>query len=309
MTGFAGSLGFKLSLDWRDQQGRGLLPPLEEDLYEFLRRRGFRHFEFGVGACTDPAEAALLQQEAAACRAQSLAVCLHPYLRGAENPAVFGRSGQVSRAMAAIAEAARRVAGVCEAPVAVVLHPAELAFDRLVTDASDLRRRLFERSHLFLADLEQRMAESGGAARAVVEHQVPPAPGEDVIRIGDTYAELLDVVSGTGLGLCWDTGHYLLSVQRHGQDERPSEEFVQRVAHVHLHDVVEGEDHRVVAAGSERVACYLRMLVERGFDGAVTLEYSARAIWAAEGFAQAVDRSLRALSAWGLELPHCGPAR
>ncbi len=304
MAGFAGSPGFKLSLDWRDQEARGPLPPFQGNLYEFLRRRGFRHFEFGVGACTDRAETGLLQREAAACRAQGLTVCLHPYLSGAQNPAAFGRSGQVSTAMAAILEAAGHVAAICDAPVAVVLHPAESSFDRRGADTADLRRRLFERSQLFLAELERRAAQSGGAIRAVVEHQVPPAPGEDVIRIGDTYAELLDVVSRTGLGLCWDTGHYLLSVRRHGQAERPSEEFLRRVVHVHLHDVIEGEDHRIIAADSARVGRYVGMLCERGFAGGVTLEYSPRAIWSAGGIARAIDRSVEALSAWGIALPN-----
>jgi sugar phosphate isomerase/epimerase len=141
-------------------------------------------------------------------------------------------------------------------------------------------------------------AEAAAGVRPVIEHQLAAKPGERIIRIGDTYEELLRLVDGLDVGVCWDTGHYLLAVDRHGQAERPPAEFVRRVEHVHLHAVVGGVDHCVIEPGSRGLPAYLRMLAREGFSGSLTLEYSAAAILAGGSYEAAVDRSLGALEAY-----------
>ncbi len=300
MAGFAGPLDFKLPLDWREQQGLGVLPRFDGDLYAFLREAGFGYLEFGMGACVDEGESALLRREAALCREGGLGVALHPYLRGAHNPASFGESPEALSVVESVLGAASAVAAICGVRVPVVLHPAESSYEGDEQHAAAFRGELLRRSRLFFAEMERRARTAHASVEPVAEHQVPPAPGESVMRIGDTYRELLEVVGVGGLGICWDTGHYLLSVERHGQSERPSDDFLRLVRRVHLHDVVDGQDHRVVSAGSHRLRDYMRLLQERGFASGTTLEYSAGAIRSAGGLKRAIEKSVAAIAAWAI---------
>lgn len=300
MSQFPVSLGFKLSLGWQEQQRLGLLPSFDGDLYVFLCRNGFDYFEFGAGACSDEGEIALLRQEAVACADGGLGVALHPYLAGAANPASFGESSESLTALESVLRAAAVAADVCGRRVPVVLHPAECSYEGDEIGGALFRSQLLRRSRLFFSEVAKRATASHESVEPLVEHQVPPSPGERTMRIGDTYAELLEVVAGSGLGICWDTGHYLLSVQRHGQEETPPDEFLWRVGHVHLHDVVAGRDHCVIAPTSRWLRDHMRMLQQRGFSGGVTLEYSADAIQSVGTFERLVGDSVEALSSWAL---------
>ena len=132
------------------------------------------------------------------------------------------------------------------------------------------------------------------------EHRTsgPAEPERDLVRIGDTYGELLEAVRGSGFPICWDTGHYLLAVERKGQAADPPEEFVRRVRHVHLHEVVEGRDHQPVRADSERLAGYLRRLWADGPDKSITLEYEPQGVEQGGGFRAVIERSLTILNRW-----------
>jgi sugar phosphate isomerase/epimerase len=301
-------LGYKLQLGWREQRRRGELPPVQsgappdrddaQALYRCLRDAGFAHVEFSVGSCRSPAERDRLSRETAACREAGLGVCLHPYLGEDENPAAFGRREASGEAIRSVVEACRGVGALTGRPVGLVVHPAELRHSGRRDGLAELRAELRRRSREFLGELARRAAACGQDVRPFAEHQVPPSPEEPVIRVGDTYEELLRAVEGLGLDLCWDTGHYMLSVARHGQAERPPAEFVRRVGYVHLHDVVAGADHRLISPGSARLRDYVAMLMGAGFSGGVTLEYSAEAMREAGSFEAVVGRSLESLAAW-----------
>jgi sugar phosphate isomerase/epimerase len=291
------SFGYKLQLGWREQQRLGELPACRSELYALLADSAFCYVEFSVGPCRAPDEMDLLREETRRCASHGLGVALHPYLRAADNPACFGETRESGQVAGLLADAAALAAGATGLPCALVVHPAEV---RCGADAGPLdgrRQQLADRSHAFLAALEEAAGSRSGVV-PLAEHQVPPAPGENVIRIGDTFAELLQVVDGLDLGLCWDTGHYLLSVERHGQAAVPPGTFVERVRAVHLHDVVEGKDHCIVSAGSERLARHMRLLLGTGFDGGVTFEYSAEAMREAGSFEAVIARSLEAFGAW-----------
>jgi sugar phosphate isomerase/epimerase len=118
------------------------------------------------------------------------------------------------------------------------------------------------------------------------------------MRIGDTCDELLAALSGCDLGICWDTGHYMLSVERYGLREQPSDEFLGRVRAVHLHDVVDGKDHRPISPRSGRVRRFLEMLRGQGFGGTVTLEYDLDAFAAGGGVERVLTASLETLAVW-----------
>jgi len=297
VTQFPHSLGLKLALGWRDQQKRGQLPPCEGDFYEYLRRSGLDYMEFSVEACLERREVSLLREEALACAEARLAVSLHPYLKPPHNPALFGQAPESLLALEAVLAAGSMVSEVTGCPTRIVLHPAAGSYEVGAADMAALRRPLVAHSQAFFAAAEERLARLPQVS-VVVEHQVPAAPRETVIRIGDTYAELLEVVRDSRLGLCWDTGHYLLSVLRCGQSVMPPEEFLRRVEAVHLHDVVGETDHQIISPRSSRLRDYVLVLIESGFSGAVTFEYSAEAMRAAGSLEGVVSESVAALSSW-----------
>ncbi len=288
-------LGFKLALGWRGDCEDGRLPRVA-DLYGLLAGAGFDYFEFGVGTGLDPQEGRILAAEVDACRAAGLAVALHPYLGSGAGPACFEEAPEAAQVLDAALTAAEATAAATGQDVPVVFHPAECAYDASEPDVPALRARLLQASQAFVQEADRQSRRRSGVV-PVIEHQLPPVPGETVIRIGDTSRELMAVASGTELGLCWDTGHYLLSVERHGQPLRPAGEFVRRVTHVHLHDVVDGIDHCVFTRFSAGPRRLLQLLLDQGFSGRVTLEYSGAAIMATGSFEPVLAASLEALAA------------
>ena len=291
---FPQALGLKLLLTWRQEQARGELPDFPGGLYRFLRDCGFHFVELATGPCVTQDEVDLLLGEAVACRDAGLALAIHPYLRGPHNPAHFGLLSEPDEALSAMLRAASA------APATIVLHPAEARCDPGSVERAPLRAELLQRSRLFFAEAERRIAASHPGVTLIVEHQLPTRPDEPVIRIGDTCAELLDSVAGTALGLCWDTGHYWLGVERYGQPDPPPAAFVSRVRHVHLHDVVAGTDHRIVRPESARVRGYMDVLQRSGFRGTVTLEYAWDAIQSSGGIEKVAREAAGILAGWGV---------
>ena len=296
MSGFLFSLGFKLPLDWREQQRRGAIPPPDIDVYSLLHKLGFDYVEFGVGPCQHGEELSRLHREVEACCKQGLGVALHPYLSGSDNSTFFGITPESEAAVRSVIKAASSTAASSGRKVSLVLHPAECFYE--MSDRDVFHSEMLQRSKLFFAEIKRQADESRGEVEPFAEHQVPPTTGERIIRIGDTYMELLDVITGIGLRICWDTGHYILSVERHGQDEEPSTEFLDRVGCVHLHDVVDVQDHRLITPNSDRPRRYLTMLLHNGFTGGVTLEYSLESIRSVGGVEETLRSSVEVLSDW-----------
>jgi sugar phosphate isomerase/epimerase len=300
---FPHSLGLKLLLDWRARQAAEGRSVLAGDPYGFLAGCGFRFVEFATGPCLGAQERDLVRREARACAAGGLAVALHPYLAGPCNPARFGCRPEAADALQAILTAASACAELTAAPVTVIVHPAEMQYDPATFDPVALRAELLERSRRYFSEAERLLAAGHPGVRLVAEHQLPTGVGEPTIRIGDTCAELLRAVEGSSLALCWDTGHYIIGVGRYGQPDPPPDDFVRRVHHVHLHDVLGGVDHRVVGKGSGRLRDYMQLLQRSGFTGTVTLEYAWDAIQAAGGLEKVASEAPDTLTAWGWGSP------
>jgi len=289
-------LGFKLALGWRDRVRQGDLPAPGADLYASLSEAGFAFFEFGTGTCRRERERALLAREAAACAERGLRTSLHPYTKGEENPAAFGASGECPAALLAMLEAASAAAGTAGAPARLVIHPAEGTHDPASGSRADCRRRLAGRSLGYFDVMRQLCAADFPHVLPAVEYQMPTADGSPAVRIGDVPDELMEV--SAGLGLCLDIGHHLLAVDLYGVDPIPPDGLLRRVEAVHLHDVVDGRDHQVISAGSDRARACMEALVDAGFTGDVTLEYSMAAIGEAGSFERVMEQSVGALAAW-----------
>ncbi|MGD2174836.1 MAG: TIM barrel protein [Candidatus Brocadiaceae bacterium] len=296
------SIGFKLPLDWRARQHRGDLPRLEREVYGFLGGLGFEFVEFSFGLELEGNEAVLelLREEASVCRAHGLGTAIHPGPSELDNltGAWFGPVPECQPGVSPVLQAGSCAARASGGPVTVVLHPAQFAHQPELVEPSDLRREMVRRSALFFAQLERSVAGLDGAVHPVAEHQLPTDPDEPLMRIGDTCEELLQAAAHTRLGLCWDTGHYLLGVERYGQEQPPPERFLRRVTHVHLHDVVEGRDHQPITSEAEHLRTLLGALRGVGFSGGVTLEYAPEGLMAGGGVQPVLRDSVATLSCW-----------
>jgi sugar phosphate isomerase/epimerase len=163
-----------------------------------------------------------------------------------------------------VLDAAQSAAQQAAHPVVVNVHPA-------AGPPAMTRDALFRRSVAFfrwlLAEREARSPD----VWVVAELQGPPLAGEDVIRVGDTYDELLCLAAATGVALCWDLGHAVLSHRHRDAPLDPPDAFLRRVAHVHCHDLRE-QDHRPLLYDGVPWRRFLRNLRDTGFDGTVVLE-------------------------------------
>lgn len=289
-------LGFKLPLGWRAYAEGGHLPQPASDLHASLSDAGFVFFEVSTSTLRAEAERDMLRGEAASCAAAGLRIALHPYTKGAENPAAFGLSGEAQAAMVAMLRGAGEAGGAMQQSVPMVLHPAEAKHEPPEGLFGDYRRRLLGRSRAYFTVLAEFCATEFGAVRPAVEFQMPTDEGSPVIRIGDTSDELLE--ASAGLPLCLDVGHYLLSVDRYGLPPVPPDALLRRVEAVHLHDVVDGRDHRILTARSGRARACIEALLGVGYGGNVTLEYSMAAIRDAGNFESVIAQSNEALATW-----------
>lgn len=108
------------------------------------------------------------------------------------------------------------------------------------------------------------------------EHQLPTKPSSTWQRFGDTYDELLAMMfEHPKFGTCWDMGHSAMGHVLRGADLLPPHAFPATVKHIHCHDVdfAAAKDHRRIGTGDSPLGDYLRLLP--GYDGCLTMEYSA----------------------------------
>lgn len=225
-----------------------------EDFLSPLAEVGLRVLEFPLALASHdwPPTDALIQ----ACRALGFRVSFHAPHKGPYNPEGFSGSQRqrIQRLFDPAVGYAAAVAGE-DGPTTLVVHGAKAEDDR------DALRRDTE---LFLSWICERAPN----LRPALELRVR-AP--DVIRVGDNKADLLAVVSASGvpgLGICWDLGHDA----RNGATSPPPG-FVERVTHVHVHDLSpRGDDHYPLVFDNARYRHNLRRLYRSGYGGAVILE-------------------------------------
>jgi sugar phosphate isomerase/epimerase len=133
------------------------------------------------------------------------------------------------------------------------------------------------------------------------EHQLPPEPNLDRQRIGDNFAELLDLKAhqpADGFGLCWDMGHSTMRTAHYGDNLFPPKAFLPLVKHVHIHDVDlrQPVDHCLIGEGDAPLGDFVMSLLEVGYQGGWTMEYQVSDIFG-EHYSDFLRRSKQALLA------------
>jgi sugar phosphate isomerase/epimerase len=132
--------------------------------------------------------------------------------------------------------------------------------------------------------------------QVVAELQFSPDAEEDMLRIGDTYDELLELAMRCEIPTCWDFGHAYFNTQRLGVPLYPPEALLERIGHVHCHDVCH-MDHCPLIYDTVPWKDFIRLLIEKDFDETIIIEVPPSAFLAAGGL-ESVNRSIEALTNW-----------
>lgn len=279
-------IGFKLDLDFdRSEAYQRLF--VGGNVPVQLRELGIQAVELPLGPASDLAEVA---DKAHHCRSVGLRVSFHPYTEGHEaNPANFEGPTSVpamvhERFLELAADLSRD-----QGETIVNVHPAAAAADWAP------RMKLLDRSVHFFSWANGWCAKHASDVRPVAELQVEPDQGEELIRIGDTPAELAQVVERSGSAACWDIGHSEWNNRRFGTPKHPSEELWKQIAHVHCHDVGDG-DHRVLRRrGDTHWRRFLERLSETDYAGTVVIEVAPRTFLDVGGL-RALEESIAAVT-------------
>lgn len=228
------------------------------------------------------------------CRRNGLGVTLHPYLNGIFNSAAFEEDPEnpclvlVSRCL----RFAHKVAKEQGHPLPVVFHGASNARLSGLPWAKESREFYFEKSRRFFVWMMEYVEREKLLVAPMAELQLAPRADQPFIRIGDNYPELLDMIRGIPISICWDMGHAMMNHLRAGRPIDPPQEFVDKVRHVHLHDILNAKDHQPLIYGGTPYQRYLGMIKAAGFDGYINLEMSSEGLLKAGPFEDVMTQSV-----------------
>ncbi len=234
-----------------------------------IREFGVDFVEFPMGEET---EELLVRAAGDAAAEQGLACSLHPYLHEELAPEAFTtrRSAQGLRGLLTLAQLLGESTGQ---PVTVVFHGGlarSMPHYRTLDEALTAGKNFFK----FIGET---CARHFKAVLPLAETQLPhDRENEGLIRLGDTYEGVLELIENSRTGICWDFGHSWRAVGLKKHTAQPPEAFMQKVEHVHLHDAYwtgqEYRDHEPLDTGKSPWRAYLRRLFERGYDKRLLLE-------------------------------------
>lgn len=261
------------------------------DILAFLKELGFEAVETPVGPETDLGQ---LREHIARCTGAGLKTSLHPYSEATIfNVAYFSPEADNpcrelhERFLSIAAEAAKSQ----QLPTIVNVHGAAAGSD-------EAREQLLNRSIAFFTWAGQWCRDNAPEVGTTVELQISPDPGEPRQRIGDTYAELLDVSIKCGVGVCWDFGHAYWNTRRFGWPIAPPAALLKRIVHVHCHDA-STEDHQPLVHGTVPWREFIKLLVDHGFNGRVILEVPPDSFLRAGGMESLIDSATSLRSVLG----------
>ena len=233
--------------------------------------------------------------------AAGLLTDFHPYLTGEHNPGAFEDvEGNVCREFVTrTLELADWVSRAQGAPCVLVFHGASNYVTRELPIADEPREFYQRRTMDFFRWIELTVAVRRLDVLVVSEFQLP-GNEPSFFRIGENFDELMLCVEGTEIPLCWDTGHAYLGTLRKGLPEFPSQKFIDRVRHVHLHDVKGNRDHQPIPRGVIPYADYVRSLRDAGYGGHINFELTAEGILSAGDFVSVMAECVRSVrEVWG----------
>ncbi len=256
-------IGFKLELDFAASL---LYAELfgQKNILECIGNAGVRQVEVPLGPET---RADTIADFAETVAGAGFAISLHPYAeRSAFGPAAFEADTRNPCRVfyERIFRFADSLARPGKGPAIVNIHPS--------ADVARVERAiLLERSIGFFTWAVSFCALNCPGAVPVAELQISPNRGEEILRIGDRFEELGIISEASGCGLCWDFGHAWLNRMRYGYPDEPPPGLLEKIHHVHCHDV-NVEDHQPLVYHRVPWRRYLSLLRDSGFNETVILE-------------------------------------
>ena len=182
----------------------------------------------------------------------------------------------------AIAETWARRSSVCRT---VVIHAA-------VAKEPAARKPLIEDTLAFLAWVLEEFPD----LQLALENNHPARPGE--VKVGVEPEDVLSMLTALDtprLGACWDLGHDYLRQK----GTVPTQEWLSRVVHIHVHDVDEnGEDHFPLIFGRVPYEHWLGAWKAVTKGGGVVLELKGKHLqnWSQSQIAEALETSISSLN-------------
>ena len=90
----------------------------------------------------------------------------------------------------------------------------------------------------------------------------------------DGVMRIVNAVGHRRVGVCWDMGHYYENFKNGIAAEMPTEDFVKKTVHTHIHGIGEKGTHcPIVLSRDQFLVSYLRRLKEAGYSGIYNLEF------------------------------------
>lgn len=109
-----------------------------------------------------------------------------------------------------------------------------------------------------------------------IENLPTPRNPNELVKFGENRESVLEevkLVDHPRCGITWDMGHCV----RNKVFDLPSDEWIRRVVHVHLHDVDEyRQDHWPLILGNTPFEEWIPALKEHGFSGTITAELNGK---------------------------------
>ena len=93
--------------------------------------------------------------------------------------------------------------------------------------------------------------------------------------MGESHANTLKIVEQADhelVSITWDMGHSGVNAHRGTDDLYPSQAFLERTIHVHIHDLKDGIDHYPLLYDGLPYAEYIAQLEKVGYRGVLNLE-------------------------------------
>lgn len=109
-----------------------------------------------------------------------------------------------------------------------------------------------------------------------IENLPTPRNPNELVKFGENRESVFEAVQKVNhdrCGITWDMGHCV----RNKVFGLPSDDWMNRVVHVHLHDVDENrQDHWPLILGSTPYEEWVPALRDRGFEGTITAELNGK---------------------------------
>lgn len=235
------------------------------DPVSFLLALGVQSLEFVVRDPSLPREISTIRK----CQQAGYQVTLHPVWRDAFDVVQFSErlANEIRQNFEELFRLAGDLANHQQKPVIIVVHGPtysgetqdywELGIKTMATFLCWAGNYAEQKGHGLLFGFENRPKIAGRA------------------KMGDSHANTLEIVERADhelVGITWDMGHSAVNANMSTDDLYPPQPFLEKVMHVHIHDLKGGIDHYPLIYDGLPYGEYIAKLADVGYQEVLNLE-------------------------------------